>query len=143
MPLSGRRETWSCYSLIVKTDNVFGGEVNILFQYFNRNIIMKNGFFCCDFPSNTLLEMRSNTEFFLVRMLENTNQKKLRIWTLFKQWHQPFQKYWKKQSFLYMHQCTKNGFPLRISLVNVTSFFVQCILYCCNAEVSSTFYYWF
>ena len=34
---------------------------------------------------HTLREKSSNTEFFLVRIQENTDQKKLRIWTLFTQ----------------------------------------------------------
>ena len=36
-------------------------------------------------PTNTLREKCPNTELFLVRMRENTDQKLLRIWTLFTQ----------------------------------------------------------
>ena len=35
---------------------------------------------------NPLREKSPDTEFFLVRMRENTDLKKLRIWTLFTQW---------------------------------------------------------
>ena len=35
----------------------------------------------------TLRQKSPNTEFFLVRIQENTDQKKLRIWTLFRQWN--------------------------------------------------------
>ena len=34
----------------------------------------------------TLREKCANTEFFLDQMRENTDQKKLRLWTLFTQW---------------------------------------------------------
>ena len=36
--------------------------------------------------TRTLSEKCANTEFFLDQMRENTDQKKLRLWTLFTQW---------------------------------------------------------
>ena len=41
----------------------------------------------------SLREKCPNTEFFLVRMWENTDHKKLLIWTLFTQWLPPLQRY--------------------------------------------------
>ena len=62
---------------------------NIYILFYKINPLWISGFF----HGWSLREKCPNTEFFLVRIFpysvrkrENTNQKKLRIWTLFTQW---------------------------------------------------------
>ena len=72
----------------------------------SKHILEKNKNYCWHFLYMPLREKCPNTEFFLVRIQENTDQKKLRIWTLFTQWH--IQKHGYMYIFLFHEQISFN-----------------------------------
>ena len=69
------------YRLIFKTYGVIYNKIKIIvFQNIQNSL-------CFEITNKgTLREKCPNTEVFLVRIQEITDQKKLRIWTLFTQW---------------------------------------------------------
>ena len=111
--------------------------------------------------SNSLREKCPNTEFFLVRILlylekiqENTDQKKLRIWTLFTKWFlKKFQTLNCFEKIFYVNPFTRRKKVKKYSLSFIAFFLCRRTLLCQNkfvlfkiclfSEYGHSLWFWF